>query len=708
MQVPVYQRQAQQQGLPNVQQNISVDANNFIGGTEQAALKFGETAVANVGNAVNAIYAQQLHEAKQTRLLDATTQLQTHVQDTMFGPNGALQKRGADAFLGSDGKTVSDLTFDDILHKQNTIADTLGDEAQKSEFKRSTNSMLMSMRGQLLGHEAEQHRVYTQSTLESSNVTQGNNITLNYNNPDSIKSSVAQLKANSAQLARINGQDETWGAVHAQSNISTALNKSIETATVNGDHNTALKILHDFSPDMNQNDLLQNYQKITKAQDDISAVAAATTTMNSMAARFAPQAGDRLTNLVFANESGGKQLDGKGQPITSQKGAIGIAQVMPATGPEAAKLAGLEWDEQLFKYNQDYNAALGKAYLQKQIQTNNGDLQKGLAAYNAGPRALQDAIKKADKEGGQWLGYLPPETQKYVTNISAQYESGGGKPPGPTLQEIQQHTLAQLPNATLEQRATALQEVTRQFDVNKNAIKDHEDYNTEQAIIGLEANKGDFMALPQSVRENIPPEKLKSLQQFAADKVKGIPTETDWTLYYNLYKDAPLLTKTNLEALKPQLADAEFKQLTARKVELQNGADSTKTRNAKEVLDGYMREVGIDPTPKDSDKAGAVKVGKIWSVFEQNLGDLEQSSGKKASPDEIKMLAKQLFTTVGVKGLLYGTNEKMAVFLEPKDQLAVPAADRKQIIAGLKLKRPGLAITEQDITDLYIKHKGLN
>jgi hypothetical protein len=48
-----------------------------------------------------------------------------------------------------------------------------------------------------------------------------------------------------------------------------------------------------------------------------------------------------LLPTQIADESGGHQFDQQGKPLTSSKGAIGIAQVMPATGPQAAQLAGV-------------------------------------------------------------------------------------------------------------------------------------------------------------------------------------------------------------------------------------------------------------------------------------------------------------------------------------------------------------------------------
>lgn len=130
-----------------------------------------------------------------------------------------------------------------------------------------------------------------------------------------------------------------------------------------------------------------------------------------------------VTNLQFNDvfdkllsaESGKKQVDGSGNPITSPKGAIGIAQVMPGTAPEAAKLAGLPFDENKYKYDAEYNKALGKAYLQAKIAEFDGDVVKGLAAYNAGASRVMSAV---GSRGTDWLSGMPQETQQYVKTIA--------------------------------------------------------------------------------------------------------------------------------------------------------------------------------------------------------------------------------------------------------------------------------------------------
>ena len=141
----------------------------------------------------------------------------------------------------------------------------------------------------------------------------------------------------------------------------------------------------------------------------------------------APPTGGIFTRLL-KTESNGRQLDENGNPLTSPKGATGIAQIMPKTGPEAAKLARLPWDEQKFKYDANYNAALGKAYFDHQTKVFGGDLEKGAAAYNAGPGRLREAMAMAAANGGSYKDYLPAETQNYLGKIFGQPQAGLGEP----------------------------------------------------------------------------------------------------------------------------------------------------------------------------------------------------------------------------------------------------------------------------------------
>ena len=132
----------------------------------------------------------------------------------------------------------------------------------------------------------------------------------------------------------------------------------------------------------------------------------------------------------------------------------------------------------------------------------------------------------------------------------------------------------------------------------------------------------------------------------------------------------------------------------------------TQVRSTRDVLNQYMREAGIDPTPKDTDTAGAEKVGRIWSAFEARVREREQAKGSKLTPEEIQKTAAQLFTKIGIARSFWWDTEKPLATVEPGDKIKVPASERAKITAALS--RAGRPVTEENIVALYRRAQGIN
>jgi hypothetical protein len=124
-----------------------------------------------------------------------------------------------------------------------------------------------------------------------------------------------------------------------------------------------------------------------------------------------------LRDLVVQQESGGRRFGPDGKLLTSPKGAKGEMQVLDATNTDPGYGVAPARDnspEERARVGRDYLAAMVRKF---------GDVQMGLAAYNAGPGAVMEAVEASKKTRSHWLSHLPEETRNYVTNISRKYNS---------------------------------------------------------------------------------------------------------------------------------------------------------------------------------------------------------------------------------------------------------------------------------------------
>ncbi len=103
----------------------------------------------------------------------------------------------------------------------------------------------------------------------------------------------------------------------------------------------------------------------------------------------------------------------------SKVGALGLMQLMPATGLEEAALLEIEGVTEEKLTEPALNIRLGCTYLRKLLDEF-GTENVALAAYNAGPGRVRQWLKEyGTKEDGSIM-YIPyPETSKYTGRVQS-------------------------------------------------------------------------------------------------------------------------------------------------------------------------------------------------------------------------------------------------------------------------------------------------
>ncbi|AYC20061.1 Soluble lytic murein transglycosylase [Dickeya dianthicola] len=270
----------------------------------------------------------------------------------------------------------------------------------------------------------------------------------------------------------------------------------------------------------------------------------------------------QLFSAMIWQESGGNQFGKDGAPLVSPKGAAGVAQVMEGTGPEAARLAGVSWDRDKWLNDPRYNVQLGKAYFGAQMQKYDNNPVLAVAAYNAGPGAVDGWIKQfGDPRTGavtnaQFAAVIPyDETRNYVAKVTG---SAGGIPGNATMENLinQPFWNAMSPqnkSAMMSKMAglydmqaaagraslqTRMQDDMSKLEAGKevNPITEHE----WTAVMPLQASPSDRMQLQQTFQQY---QQAMTLQP----------------VYKTIMQGSAQQGISAVQAMAPQESDADFK-----------------------------------------------------------------------------------------------------------------------------------------------------
>ncbi len=112
----------------------------------------------------------------------------------------------------------------------------------------------------------------------------------------------------------------------------------------------------------------------------------------------------------------------------SPAGALGLMQLMPGTAHQIARRIDARYSRDALVGDPQYNVRLGAAYLQQLLDTYNGFYPLAIAAYNAGPRNVNEWINEfgdpRDKGVNviDWIEEIPIyETRNYIQRVLETY-----------------------------------------------------------------------------------------------------------------------------------------------------------------------------------------------------------------------------------------------------------------------------------------------
>ncbi len=103
----------------------------------------------------------------------------------------------------------------------------------------------------------------------------------------------------------------------------------------------------------------------------------------------------------------------------SPAGALGLMQVMPATGKDTARRMGWKKFNSKMLLQADKNIPIGSTYLKQLLDRFNGNMILATAAYNAGPHRVNQWLpKNGCIDPDMWVEQIPfNETRKYVKRV---------------------------------------------------------------------------------------------------------------------------------------------------------------------------------------------------------------------------------------------------------------------------------------------------
>lgn len=611
-------------------------------------------ALSGVGEVAGRMALDMQAEANQVRVNDAVNQARVAAQDLTYDPQlGFKNQTGLAALKRDSGQALPEEYGAKLQSAFSGLASGLDNDQQRRMFQQTAASISTSFNGDVQSHMLGEFKNYGVAVQDSTINLASDDAKRNWSDPAKIGAALDAAKAATVEKMRMLGMAGGPTAAALMATTSKVHHDVVMSALENNNPNYALGYLDRNKGQMSADDILRVQGHVNQSVENNMAMGAVQGATAQMAPKIAPTDFDRMTQITAMTESGGREIDASGKTVTSPKGAQGVMQVMPDTNRDPGFGVRPAADDSPAE-----RARVGRDYLQAMLQRY-GDPAKAWAAYNAGPGALDQALKdqaanRAGTQGADWLAYMPQETRDYVAKNIAALGTGGGKPVRPSELEFVNAAVGQLPAGSSPRLiGKTRQQAEQQFVLISKALKDADDRNVVAAMQAGEQVGWRFSSLPPSVRGAIPPEKIDDVMGYYQKRFKGDDV-TNPAVYQRL-SDPSVLTRLSdneLFMLKRELSETDFKKFANERAGLlspkpEQHPGSLGSASIKTAVDENLRVLKIDPTPKDDGGNDAARIGGIRKYVDDEITRAQALAGKKFNDAEVRTEVGKIFARQG-------------------------------------------------------------
>lgn len=637
-------------------------------------------------------------------------------QDRTFNPeDGFLSKKGLAAVQPDPlGRPMPQQYGEEMQDKINELAGKLSNDAQRRVFLEQAHQIATQFNGEVQSHMLQEHRAVGLEAQDGNLRLASDEAKRHWDDPKAVAQSIQDAQRSVWKAGQLNGEPGNLTEAKMK-DATSAIHSGVIAAAIQKENFTyAQQYLSLNKGGMTADDILRVSGLVNHGVDGSVSMGAVEAAKKALGNQFAPSDMDRLTSIVQGMESQGRETNADGSVLTSPKGAKGSMQVLDSTntnpgfGVTPAKDGS---PAERARVGRDYLAAMVKQY---------GNPAQAMAAYNAGPGKLDEALAAAKKAGtpDQWLALMPKETQAYVQSGMSKLQTGGGAPPFPTESAFVQAALDKLgPNPRVEQVRLTREQAAAQYTMLDKSRKEQGEQAVAAAQQALVSNGGNFAALSPEIKAAVSrwaPDRYAVLQDYAG-KIAD-PIRSDNLSAYNQAIQHPDEMAKMPDTKFEDFIKQNFTQRTARALakERQDQLDGTNDASAQGInrpavnraLNNAMLSLGIPISASKGQAFGMAeqqRLGGIRAYVDQSIFAAQKETGQKMTAEQVQQHISKLFATdVTFKNTLWygsaGPDTAQKLMSMTLADLPAGAADglRKALVTG-----GNRAPTDTDVLNLY-------